>query len=224
MKITKLKLLSTAILVGTILPSAAVTLTLGGIDPSTAPPGSTDAAATNFTIIGKLVTTTGAEGFDVDLAASIFTYQSNSKATASASPFLAVQSGSIHESGSYDVIFIGTPLAKGAPGVDVSASLGTGTFSLPANSTIAAGYWSAASQSPVSVTTGTASGDTLIIGGFDVNINNDLTLTGTDYSTNTGVNNRLYHYQIDLAPIPEPRSSGLLLGLSGLAILLRRRR
>lgn len=220
----KLKLLlTTAILAGSIHPSSAVTI--GGIDPATAPIGLTDGGATNFTVIGNLVTTTGATGFDVDLAASTFTYQSNATASASALPFLAVQSGGIHALGSYDVLWMGAPLTNAAATVDVSAPLGVGTFSLPANSTIVAGYWSDTTRSPVSYTDNSGSGDdTLILAGTTTSVANDLVLNGTDWSANAGVADRDYHYQVDLQEaIPEP-SSGILLGLSGVALLLRRRR
>lgn len=117
-------------------------------------------------MIGNLVTTTGANELDIDLAASTFFYQSNTTSGASAIPFLAVQSGAIHDLASYDVIWTGTSLVNGAAQEDVSTFLGAGTFTLPANSTIVGGYWSEVSRSPVSYTDNSGSGDdTLILAG-----------------------------------------------------------
>lgn len=200
----------------------ATAVVIGGIDPATAPTGATDGGATQFTVIGDLVTTTGAGGFDVSLAASTFSYQSNAKTGASAIPFLATQAAAgSHAIADYTVIWVGTPLAMGAATVDVSAPLGVGTFALPANSTVVGGIWSDTSEIPVSYTDNT--GDSLILAQTNVSVGNALSTAGSDWSTNAGVRDRNYHYQIDLQPIPEP-SVSILFGITGLGLILRRRR
>lgn len=182
---------------------------IGGIDPATAPVGLTDGTFTNFTVIGKTIATTDASGMEVDLVNSTFTFQSNSKGAASARPFIAVQNGGgIHRLSSYDIVWMGTPLNKGAAGVDVSASLGAGSISLPANATIVGGYWSSESQSPVSYTDNSGSGDdTLILAETFASVAGDFALTGTDWSTNASVADRDYHYLIDLQAV-QPDSDG----------------
>lgn len=182
------KILSTAILAGTIIPSTAAT---------------------------------------IDLTLSTFNYQSNGNVGAGGTPFLAVQNApNSHNTGDYDVIWVGMNLSNGASGEDVSGSLGTGVFSLPANSTIVGGYFGSGTGglSPASaVFLGGTVDDVLVIAQSTVDVAGDISVTGSDWSANGGVTNRVYHYQIDLQAVPEP-SSSLLLGLSGIAILLRRRR
>lgn len=195
-----------------LLSELSSTATLvGGIDPETAPAGATDGPATNFTVIGNLVTTTGADEIDIDLSVSTFFYQSNATTGASAIPFLAVQSGAAHDLASYDVIWVGTSLANGPAEEDVTTSLGAGMFTLPANSTIVGGYWSDGSRSPVSYTDNSGTGDdTLILAGTNASVESDLALTGTDWSANAGVADRFYHYQIDLAEsLPDADGDGL---------------
>ena len=205
---------------------SASAVTLGGVDPGTAVnPGSTDGTSTNFTVISdQFKTTTGAGGLTIDLAASTFSYQSTSVA-ASALPFLAVQNvADSHAVGDYDVIWMGTSLANNPTANDVSAPLGAGTLLLPANSTIVGGWWStAASRSPVSYSGGVAN-DVLIVAQTDVSVAGDIAVTGNDWSAAGGVNNRLYAYQIDITPIPEPSAGILLVGIAGASLMARRRR
>jgi hypothetical protein len=170
-------------------------------------------------------TTTSAEV--IDLNQSTFNYQSNGNAGSGATPFLAVQSAAnSHNISDYDVIWVGMNLSNAASGVDVSGSLGAGTLGLPASSTIVGGYFGndALGLSPVSaVFGGGTADDVLIIAQATVTVASDIAVTGTNWSTNGAVTNRIYHYQIDLQAVPEPGVS-LLLVFTCVPVVLRRRR
>lgn len=200
---------------------------LGGIDPATAPATFATDTAENLIVISNQFTHTTTSAEVIDLSSSTFSYQSNGNAGSGAIPFLTIQSSAdSHLVGDYDVIWVGVNLSNAASGIDVSGPLGTGTLGLPASSTIVGGYFGNDAQglSPASAVFGEgAADDVLIIAQATVNVADDITVIGTDWSTNGAVTNRLYHYQIDLQPIPEPGVT-LLLVSCGLPALLRRRR
>lgn len=200
---------------------------VGGLDPATAPGVFVTDTANTFMVISNefTYTTTAAEA--IDLGLSSFNYQSNANPGAAATPFLAIQgAGDIHDTANYDVIWVGTSLANAASGIDVSGALGAGSLLLPASSTIVGGFFGSAAGtlSPVSAVFATGDpADVLVIGQSTVDVDNDITVTGTNWSTNAAVTSREYHYQLDLQPIPEP-AAGMLCGLVGIIALMRRRR
>ena len=228
MKPTRFALLVSCSSCLSVLSAGAATI-VGGVDPATAPTMgfATDTADTFMVISNQFVhTTTVVE--DIDLGNSTFSFQGNGNLGAAATPFLAVQGGGgIHDIGNYDVIWVGSGTTNPGSAVDIAVSLGTGTLSLPASSTIVAGYFGSApgTLSPVSaVFGGGTADDVLVIAQTSVDVGTDLTLVGaSDWSGNGAVTNRLYHYQVNLMPVPEPTSS-VLLGLAGLTLLARRRR
>ncbi len=220
-------LLANAIVLATGVLSSQAAI-VGGLDPATAPTtGTTSDTAGDFMVISNqfAYTTTGAE--TIDLGLSTFNYQSSTNGGASGTPFLAIQGGGgIHDTGNYDVIWVGADLANGTALTDVSGSLGAGTFDLPASSTIVGGFFASAAGtlSPVSaVFSGGTADDVLVIAQSTVTVAGDIALMGSDWSSNPAVTNRVYHYQIDLQAVPEP-GSAILLGLAGFASVLRRRR
>ncbi len=177
---------------------------VGGLDPSVAPDiFATDTAGTFMVIANQEVLST-TDPQTIDLGTSIFRYQSNNNAASAATPFLAIQTGlaDSHDPIDYDVIWIGESLANDASGTDVEAALGAGTIELPGNSTIVGGYMGSDGEvnlSPASAVFGEgASEDVLVIAQSTVSVDGDIAVTGTDWSTNGAVTNRIYHYQIDL--------------------------
>ena len=224
MNIKPILIAATSLAAGVLTSQATV---LGGIDPAAAPGVFSSDGAGNLMVISNQFTHTTTSAESIDLSLSTFSYQSNANAGAGATPFLAVQSGAnSHLTGDYDVIWVGMNLSNANSGVDVSGSLGFGTLSLPASSTIVGGFFSSGANglSPVSAVFGGGSADDiLIIAQGSASIADDIAVTGTDWSPNGAVTNRTYHYQMDLQAVPEP-GAGLLLLFTCVPVLLRRRR
>lgn len=194
-----------------VIPSSAAIV--GGGDPAAAPDVFQSDTAGELLVISNQEVHTTTDPEVIDLAISSFTYQSNNNFGSAAIPFLAIQSGAAnsHNILDYDVIWMGDSLVNEASGTDVSGPLGTGQFTLPGNSTIVGGYLSDSATgalSPASAVFGGGSpDDVLIIAQGSVSVDNEILLTGTDWSTNGAVTNRIYHYQIDLQP-PRADSDG----------------
>ena len=222
-------ILSAAFVGGTLslasMPAHAAIV--GGLDPATAPGVFESDSADTFMVISNQFTYTTNAAEAIDLGSSSFNYQSNANVAAAATPFLAIQgAGDIHDTANYDVIWVGIGLANSGSGTDATGALGAGSLLLPASSTIVGGFFGSAADtlSPVSAVfaTGDAT-DVLVIGQSTVSVAGDIAVTGTNWSTTAAVTSREYHYQLDLQPIPEP-GAGLLFGLAGIVVLLRRRR
>jgi len=200
---TKAILFAATCATGVLSSSAAI---VGGADPELAPDAFQTDSAGDLLVISnqKVHTTTDPE--KIDLGESMFAYQSNNNFGSAATPFLAIQTGGAnsHDVLEYDIIWIGNCLVNDASGTDVSASLGVGLFTLPGNSTIVGGYIAsgdAGTLSPASAVFGGGSDDdVLIIAQGTVGVDDEIIVTGTDWSTNGAVTNRIYHYQIDLRP------------------------
>lgn len=204
---------ATTLSIGIISSQAAI---LGGIDPAVAPDLFQTDTAPDLLVISNQEVHTTTDPEVIDLAVSTFAYQSNNNFGSAATPFLAIQTGAAnsHNILDYDVIWVGDSLVNDASGTDVSGPLGVGELTLPGNSTIVGGYLSggdAGTLSPASaVFGGGSSDDVLIIAQGAVSVDSEITVTGTDWSTNPAVTNRTYHYLIDLqAPLVDSDGDGL---------------
>ena len=211
-----LKSLCLATVAGALSIVTSSAATVGGIDPAIAPDAFATDTAGSFLVISNQEVHTTTESEEIDLAASMFTYQSNNNFGSAATPFLAIQTGGAnsHDILDYDVIWIGSSLVNDVSGTDVSAPLGVGQFTLPGNSTIVGGYIAGSdvgTLSPASAVFGGGSpDDVLIIAQGTVSVEDEILVSGTDWSTNGAVTNRIYHYQIDLqAPGTDTDGDGL---------------
>lgn len=175
---------------------------LGGLDPADAPDVFVTDTANTFMVISNQFTYTTTTAETIDLSLSTFDYQSNANAGAAATPFLAIQgAGDIHDTANFDVIWVGDSLANDVPGTDVSSPLGIGTLELPGDAIVVGGYFASAggTLSPVSAVFATGDPtDVLVIAQSTIDVDNDIIVTGTNWSTNPAVTSREYHYQINL--------------------------
>lgn len=151
------------------------------------------------------------ETYDLSLSTFDF-FAAPGTANRTARPFIASFSGgAVNDFNNYDVLAVGDPVTVTGAQVNSSVSVffqaAEETVTVNNGETIVGGF-EAIGALPIGFGGGAALDSRIILQG-DVDEATDVTVTGTNWSGNNGVNNRIYDFQVNLEPqvaVPEPTS------------------